>query len=244
MATLSGEWPLKRKKMEFIAQHQVALHASPNPGPDPVRPEDIPIAPSSPYEKGKSPYKLAHQGHTPDSTYDDYGRPEDVPRYKGGSPGGKQIEIPWMKEEYQKKHPELEKLHNEKYHQAMDYPPPSELDKWLQLYQRNGGSLRHLDPDLRKLILQRGAMKAELPANNIRRLQDSGHMTVPDPDNKGRLKIIDSLGPQAKGLDLGGGRSLGMPEIRALRDIFQGASEAERNKLIEKYTNRPFKGLV
>ena len=60
--------------------------------------------------------------------------------------------------------------------QAMDYPPPSELDKWLQLYQRNGGSLRHLDPDLRRLILQRGAMKAEA-SNNIRRLRDSGHKT-------------------------------------------------------------------
>ena len=43
----------------------------------------------------------------------------------------------------------------------MDYPPPSELDRWLQLYQRNGGSLRHLDPDMRRLILQRGAMKAQ-----------------------------------------------------------------------------------
>ena len=60
--------------------------------------------------------KLAHTPHTPESTYDDYGRPEEVPRYKGGNPGGQLIEIPWMKEEYKKKHPELEKLHNEKYH--------------------------------------------------------------------------------------------------------------------------------
>ena len=29
MATLSGEWPLKRRKMEFMMQHQVAQHASP-----------------------------------------------------------------------------------------------------------------------------------------------------------------------------------------------------------------------
>ena len=34
--------------------------------------------------------------------------------------------------------------------------------------------------------------------NNIRRLSESGHMTVPDPDNPKRLKIIDSLGPQVK----------------------------------------------
>ena len=148
--------------------------------------------------------------HSPSGTYDDYGSPLKIAPYKGGNPSGQQIEIPWMKEEYKKKHPELEKLHNEKYHPlqiGMNYPPPSQLDKWLQIYQRNGGSLRHIDPDMRKLILQRGVMKA-------------------------------------KGLDLGGGRSLGMPEIRALRGIFQGASEAERNKLIEKYTNRPFKGLV
>ena len=78
--------------------------------------------------------------------------------------------------------------------QAMDYPPPSELDKWLQLYQRNGGSLRHLDPDLRRLILQRGAMKAEA-ANNIRRLGDSGHQTVIDDNNPNRLKIIKQFQP-------------------------------------------------
>ena len=32
-----------------------------------------------------------------------------------------------------------------------------------------------------------------LPANNIRRLKDTGHMTIPDPDKPGRLKIIDDL---------------------------------------------------
>ena len=78
--------------------------------------------------------------------------------------------------------------------QAMDYPPPSELDKWLQLYQRNGGSLRHLDPDLRRLILQRGAMKAEA-ANNIRSLQSTGHQTVLDDNRPGHLKIIKQFKP-------------------------------------------------
>ena len=78
--------------------------------------------------------------------------------------------------------------------QAMDYPPPSELDRWLQLYQRNGGSLRHLDPDLRRLILQRGAMKAEA-ANNIRSLQSTGHQTVLDDNRPGHLKIIKQFKP-------------------------------------------------
>ena len=78
--------------------------------------------------------------------------------------------------------------------QAMDYPPASELDRWLQLYQRNGGSLRHLDPDLRRLILQRGAMKAEA-ANNIRSLQSTGHQTVLDDNRPGHLKIIKQFRP-------------------------------------------------
>jgi hypothetical protein len=78
--------------------------------------------------------------------------------------------------------------------QAMDYPPPSELDKWLQLYQRNGGSLRHLDPDMRRFILQRGAMKAEA-ANNIRSLQSTGHQTVLDDNRPGHLKIIKQFKP-------------------------------------------------
>ena len=68
---------------------------------------------------GHPDWKLSHTPHTPDTTYDDYGRPEKVPRYWGGNPGGGLIEIPWMKEEYQKIHPELEKLHNEKYHQEL-----------------------------------------------------------------------------------------------------------------------------
>ena len=78
--------------------------------------------------------------------------------------------------------------------QAMNYPPPTQLDKWLQLYQGPGGTLRHLDPDMRKLILNRGVMKAE-SANNIRSLQSSGHQTVLDDNNPGRLKIIKQFKP-------------------------------------------------
>ena len=39
----SEEFVKKRYKMEAMVQH---MAASPNPGPAPVRPEDIPIAPS------------------------------------------------------------------------------------------------------------------------------------------------------------------------------------------------------
>ena len=78
----------------------------------------------------------------------------------------------------------------------VNYGSPTERDKWLQLFQGPGGSLRNIkDPDLRKLILQRGAMKAELPANNIRRLQESGHQTVLDDNRPGNLKIIKQFKP-------------------------------------------------
>ena len=100
---------------------------------------------------------IAHQGHTPESTYDDYGRPEAVPRYKGGNPGGQLFEIPWMKEEYKKKHPELEKLHNKKYHQAkVNYGKPTPLDE----YFKNGGyPTKEMSPEDR-LKIMRGAPKA------------------------------------------------------------------------------------
>ena len=44
---------------------------------------------------------------------------------------------------------------------AMNYPPPTERDKWLQLFQGPGGTLRHIkDTEMRKLILKRGGTKA------------------------------------------------------------------------------------
>ena len=154
--------------------------------------------PSSPYEKGKSPHKLAHTPHTPESTYDDYGRPEKVPRYKGGNPGGGLIEIPWMKEEYEKKHQQLEQLHNEKYHQAgatsrqiRDRLKPFTKGKG---YEDSGGSLRGI-PDALRIQLLRDAMAQNLPANNIRSLQESGHQTVLDDNRPGNLKIIKQFNP-------------------------------------------------
>ena len=77
----------------------------------------------------------------------------------------------------------------------VNYGSPTERDKWLQLFQGPGGTLRNIkDPDLRKLILQRGAMKADA-SNNIRRLQESGHQTVLDDDRPGKLKIIKTFKP-------------------------------------------------
>ena len=146
---------------------------------------------------GHPDWKMSHGG----PFYNEYGQPISDPS-KGHSHNG----VPLPQIDHLKQTPEEmeenERIHNQNYPhpshalQAMNYPPPSALDKWLQLYQGQGGSLRHIDPDLRKLILQRGAMKANLPANNIRRLQDTGHMTIlENADGTGLLRIIDSLGP-------------------------------------------------
>ena len=63
-------------------------------------------------------------------------------------------------------------------------------------YDKEGGSLRGVPTPLRIQLL-RDAMAQNLPANNIRRLQDTGHMTIPqNPDGTGPLRIIDLLGPQ------------------------------------------------
>ena len=78
----------------------------------------------------------------------------------------------------------------------VNYGSPTERDKWLQLFQGPGGTLSNIkDPDLRKLILQRGAMKADA-SNNIRRLQPN-HQTVLDDDRPGKLKIIKTFKPKA-----------------------------------------------
>ena len=117
---------------------------------------------------GHPDWKMAHgEGRGPQPKYhDEYNRELPIPPWMQMDPSGKLIEIPWMKEQYMNEHPEAGLQIS-----GMNYPPPSELDKWLQLYQQNGGSLRHLDPDLRRLILQRGAMKAQ---------GGRGHTTVGD----------------------------------------------------------------
>ena len=64
-------------------------------------------------------------------------------------------------------------------------------------YEDSGGSLRGIPDALRIQLLRDAMAKNQLPANNIRRLQDTGHMTIPqNPDGTGPLRIIDLLGPQ------------------------------------------------
>ncbi len=75
----------------------------------------------------------------------------------------------------------------------VNYGKPTKLDNY---FKEKGYPTRD-DPDWLRLQIMRGAPKAKLPANNIRRLQDTGHMTIPqNPDGTGPLRIIDLLGPQ------------------------------------------------
>ena len=61
-----------------------------------------------------------------------------------------------------KKYPSVRpKGHKQDVNVAMNYPPPTDRDKWLKLFQGPGGTLRHIkDPEMRKLILKRGGVKA------------------------------------------------------------------------------------
>ena len=48
------------------------------------------------------------------------------------------------------------KTHNQQVNVAVNYPPPTKLDKHLQKYQGPGGSLRHQDPETRKKVCKDG----------------------------------------------------------------------------------------
>ena len=124
--------------------------------------------------------------------YDEYGRPIQDPAF-GIDPGGNPIYLEHM-EQSPEEHKRNKDLHIKKYGKQaqVDYGVPTERDKWLQLYQGPGGTLRHIDNDLRKLILQRGAMKADA-SNNIRKL--APWQTVLDDDRPGHLKLIRQWRP-------------------------------------------------
>ena len=52
------------------------------------------------------------------------------------------------------------KTHNQQVNVAVNYPPPTKLDKHLQKYQGPGGSLRHLDNKTRKKVCKAGVCLA------------------------------------------------------------------------------------
>ena len=105
----------------------------------------------NPMPPGKDwPVKLAHGEH-----FDEYGRIIGDPTKGHADPSGNPITIPHLEQSPQEKIDNL-KIHNKHYHQAMNYPPPSRLDKHLGPHQGPGGSLRHL-PEIERLkILKQG----------------------------------------------------------------------------------------
>ena len=137
---------------------------------------------------------LAHgEGRGPQPKYhDEYNRELPIPPWMQMDPSGKLIEIPWMKEKYMQEHPEL--FAGASSRQIRDRLKPFTRGGPAD-YDKEGGSLRDVPASLRPILL-RDAMAQNLPANNIRRLQDTGHMTIPEnADGTGLLRIIDSLGP-------------------------------------------------
>ena len=60
----------------------------------------------------------------------------------------------------------------------------------------------------------------------------------PKEDPKNPWVSAPGRGKLQAGIDLGGGRTLEAAEIRLLREIWPGASERERDKLIKMYGSR------
>ena len=157
-----------------------------------------PLANDDDYGRGNVPghpdWKLSHGGQH----YDEYGRPIQDPSF-GIDPAGNPIHLKHM-EQSPEEHKRNREMHIQKYgrqagatsRQIRDRLKPFTKGKG---YEDSGGSLRDI-PDALRIQLLRDAMAQNEPANNIRRLQDSGHMTIQDPDDPKRLKIIDLLGPQ------------------------------------------------
>jgi len=172
-------------------------------------------SPGQPYEdpeKGKGPFvpapgKKASKGspllissHNKDGFqyYDDEGRPVDIPPYSLGNPGGQPFEVHWLKEDYYKDHERRKQLHLDRWHNREQLL--SKAANNIRKFKRNDASYSEGDvkghSDWAKNKKNRYKLATVKAKNNIRRLQDSGHMTIQDPDNPKRLKIIDLLGPQ------------------------------------------------
>ena len=81
-----------------------------NPGGIPNKPWDDPSKEKGPFvpPPGKGLMISHGEGRGPQPKYhDEYNQPLNIPPWMQMDPSGKLIEIPWMKEEYLKEHPEL-----------------------------------------------------------------------------------------------------------------------------------------
>jgi len=148
--------------------------------------------------------------------FDEYGQPIQDPT-RGMDPSGNPITIPHL-QQTPEEHEQNKQLHMDKYHQAMAGPD------YIGDKLRYGQLDRILNPlgDFRK------------PTLDQLRMHKDAYPKAQSPQSA--LQIA--------GLNLGGGRFLHNYEIKMLRDHFTGASEKERNRLIEMYSDKPFRGLV
>ena len=122
-------------------------------------------SPGQPYddpEKGKGPFvpapgkglMISHgEGRGPQPKYhDEYNQPLKIPPWMQMDPSGKLIEIPWMKEQYMREHPEL--FAGATSRQIRDRLKPFTHGKG---YDKDGGSMQGV-PDALRIQLLRDAM--------------------------------------------------------------------------------------
>jgi len=143
------------KRLRDIIPHALeSLMIGAHP-PGELPPYVPPDKPSSPWNPGKSPapsrdkLMISHgEGRGPQPKYhDEYNRELPIPPWMQMFPDGKVREIPWMKEEYLKEHPELAKV---------NYGKPTKLDN----YFKEKGYPNRDQPDWLRLQIMRGAPKA------------------------------------------------------------------------------------
>ena len=242
---------IQEQEIESLQQKlMIGADPLPPPGEDTRQRPNPNQKPSSPYLPGKSPHKLAGLQINPNSimlpfvpkdaeTDEDYGE-GDVPGHpdwkishgehfdeygvpiqdpaRGMDPSGNPITIPHL-QQTPEEHERNKQLHMDKYHQAgaTSRQIRDRLKPFTRggSYDEQGGSLRGV-PDALRIQLLRDAMAGGAPKNDL----------------------------QIAGLNLGGGRFLYNYEIKMLRDSFIRGSEKDRNRLIEMYSDKPFKGLV
>ena len=169
----------------------------PPPGEDTRQRPNPNQPPSSPYLPGKSPHKLASLKLAHGKFFDEYGQPIQDPA-KGMLPSGKLIHMKHM-EQSPEEHKRNKEMHIKNYGQQARATSRQIRDRLKRFtkgkgYDDSGGSLRGI-PDSLRIQLLRDAMAQNLPANNIRRLQESGHQLVIDDENPNRLKIIKQFRP-------------------------------------------------
>ena len=149
MAINSYDWERDQllrdnKRLRDIIPHALESLMIGGKGGSPGQPYDDP-------EKGKGPFvpppgkglTIAHgEGRGPQPKYhDEYNRELPIPPWMQMFPDGKVREIPWMKEEYLKEHPQISKSRKDKV-----------IEGVMGTYGKRGGVYQDEDKLLRNLL--------------------------------------------------------------------------------------------